>query len=500
MGPETRRSSSEASARAMPRACARLRALTRRHARWLAAATVGLGLGGAAPAVASIPGPGITIPSPPPPPPLPLPPLPLPPPPSLPKPPVPKPPAPKPPVPTPPVPKPPVPAPPSLPGFGLPKPTLGTPAPPVGVPTPPSPGLGLPSLGPYVQFARVTFTNSPSQYDPKLQLIVVQASSAVKKYVAQLHSENRNIKVLAYQSPWLRPTNDPSGLTTCLAGKGSYPSSWYMMSSAGQREAWRSKAGPTYQMDFGNSAYVQACAAHAISIARQIGADGIFMDGLASSVYWDQLPTKCSSTARGASAACTSNSTWQNKMTAAVSVLTGKLHAQHLMMTGNIGGGNITGIGGGGPAVWQRYDSKMDGAMEESWTYGTNHKPVPASRVQNGLANVAWAEANGKYTIVNDDITNCASCSGYGMATLLLVGQRLSSYDLSAGSYNNYSAWWSSYGKSAGMGVALGKYSTQSNGLMVRRFLNGSVAVNDTTHAISDPTFGRVPADSAALH
>ena len=489
MGPETRKSSNGESARTTKHVYARLRAFPGRQARWLAVAALGLGLAGVAPAVASPPGPGITIPSPPP-----LPPLPLPPPPPLPKPPVPKPPAPK-----PPVSKPPVPTPPSLPGFGAPKPTLGTPTPTVGVPTPPSPGLGLPGLGPYVQFGRVTYTNSASQYDPKLQLIVVQASHAAKKYVAQLHSENRNIKVLAYQSPWLRPSSDPSGQTTCLAGKGSYPSSWYMMSSAGQRQTWHSKAGPTYQMDFGNSAYLQACAAHAISIARQIGADGIFMDGVATSVYWDQLPTKCSTTARGASAACTSNATWQNQMTAALSYLTSKLHAQHLMMTGNIGGGNITGIGGGGPAVWQRFDSQMDGAMEESWTYGTNHKPVPASRVQNGLANVAWAEAHGKYTIVNDDITNCSSCSGYGMATLLLVGQRLSSYDLSAGSYNNYSAWWNSYGKGAGMGVALGNYSTQSNGLMVRRFLNGTVAVNDTAHAISDPTFGRVPADSATL-
>ena len=370
---------------------------------------------------------------------------------------------------------------------------------PGAAPTIGGPVLTLPNLGPYVQFARVTYTNASSSYDPKLQLIVVQPSATVKSYVAQLHQENPKIKVLAYQSPWLRPSSDPSGDTTCLAGNGSYPANWYMTSKTGAREVWSSPT-TTYQMDFGNSAYLAACAAHAITMAKSIGADGVFMDGIASSIYWDQLPAKCSTVALGASATCTSDTAWQNSMTTALGYLTGQLHAQHLLLIGNVSGGNVTGIGNGGPAVWQRFDTQMDGAMEESWTYGTNHAPLPTSEVTNGLANVAWAEAHGKYTMLNDDITNCSSCSGYGMATLMLVGQGLTSYDLSAGSYNNYSAWWDSYGKGSGLGVSLGNYTTQANGLLVRRFLNGTIVVNDTANPIGDRLFGTVPAFSALIH
>jgi hypothetical protein len=359
--------------------------------------------------------------------------------------------------------------------------------------------LTLPNLGPYVQFARVTYNNSSSQYDSKLQLIVVQASYAAKAYVAQLHAENPNIKVLAYQSPWIRPSSDPTGYASCLTGNGSYPANWYMTASTGVREMWTSPV-TMYQMDFGNSAFLAACATHAIAMAKSIGADGVFMDGVASSIFWDQLPKKCTTVAQGASATCTSDTLWQNNMTTALGYLTAQLHAQHMLFIGNVSGGNVTGIGNGGPAVWQRFDTQMDGAMEESWTYGTNHAPLPTSEVTNGLANVAWAEAHGKYTMLNDDITNCSSCSGYGMATLMLVGQKLTSYDLSSGSYNNYSAWWASYDKGAGMGVSLGNYSTQANGLMVRRFLNGTIVVNDTTQPITDVVFGTVPAHSAIIH
>jgi len=188
-------------------------------------------------------------------------------------------------------------------------------------------------------------------------------------------------------------------------------------------------------------------------------------------------------------------------MTHALSYIAGRLHGAHLLMFGNIVGGNVTFVGGGGPAMWQRYDTILDGAMEEAWAYGTNHHPVTASRLQAGLSNVAWSEAHHKYTVVNDDITSCASCSGYGMAALLLVGQKLSSYDISNGSYNSYDAWWSQYyDKGQRLGNALGNYYTQSNGLLVRRFAAGTVVVNDTTHAINDPVFGRINATSAIIH
>ena len=354
-----------------------------------------------------------------------------------------------------------VPAPPSVPGF-----TTPTPAPPGGSghkKPPPASGPGpLPPLGPYVHFSRVTYTDTPSSNDSKLQILIVQASYAAKKYVAAVHSHNPTVKVLIYQSPWLRPSSDPGGQTTCLAGKGSYPASWYMYSALGSRQAWHQRhVGTTYQMDFASPAYRRACARHAVQMARSMGADGVFMDGLATSLYWAQLPAGCVTPraaaqrskrrrarrghVRRASATCASNARWQSTMTSALAYLRGQMHGHHLLFMGNIGGGNVNFVGGGGSTVWERYDQELDGAMEESWTYGTDGKPVSASRLQAGLQNVAWAEAHGKYSILNDDIVNCPQCSGYGMAALLLVGQKLSSYDISNGSYGSYSAWWNQY-------------------------------------------------------
>jgi hypothetical protein len=406
-----------------------------------------------------------------------------------------------------------LPGPPSVPG-------VTTPAPPTGgggKPKPPSSGP-LPPLGPYVHFSRVTYTDTPSSNDYKLQVLIVQASYAARKYVASVHRQNPNVRVLAYQSPWLRPAGDPSGVSTCLAGRGTYPSKWFMYGSRGKRQIWHlPHIGTMYQMDFANAGFLRACARHAIQEARSIGADGVFMDGLATSVHWAQLPGSCvrsGSAAKArpkrrrkrtavlqASLTCTSNVHWQNTMTRALAYLGGQFHGHNLLFMGNIGGGNVNFTGGGGSTVWERYDSELDGAMEESWTYGTDGRPVPAARLQAGLANVAWAEAHHKYSILNDDITNCSSCSGYGMAALLLVGQKLSSYDISNGSYGSYNSWWSQYyDKGQRLGNAQGNYYTQSNGLLVRRFTYGTVVVNDTTHAINDPTFGRVAATSALIH
>src|SRR5581483_1306060 len=139
------------------------------------------------------------------------------------------------------------------------------------------------------------------------------------------------------------------------------------------------------------------------------------------------------------------------------------MHSHGLTLFANIGGGNQTSFGGGGPSVWQRYVSQLDGAMEETWTYGTNRKPQPTGVVKAGLANAAWSEAHNKYTIVNDDITNCEACADYGLAAMLLVTNGYASYDVSNGQYSKYATWWPSYQTAESLGPAVGSYTTQSN-------------------------------------
>jgi hypothetical protein len=367
---------------------------------------------------------------------------------------------------------------------------------PAATSTTPATSTSTPAL-----FNRLTFDNTPSSSDSHLRVVVVQQSYAVPSYIASLRSKAPGITVLAYQTLWwLRPA-DKQGLGDCLPGTGTYPESWYLHNGSGQRETWNpGTSAVRYGMDFGNTAFLQACTKHLVSGAKAIGADGVFLDGAPSSVHWAQLPTACTPSPPAA-ATCASDANFQKAMTAALGYVTSTLHANGLRAFVNISGGNVTFCCQGGPAIWQQYVSRVDGAMQEAWTYGTNHLPLPGTEVQAGLLNTAWSEAHGKYTLVNDDITKCESCSDYGLATMLLVGGGHSSYDIANGIYTGTSngVWWPSYTTAQSLGVPLGAYTTLADGLMVRHFASGYVVVNDTAAAISDPAYGRVNATSALI-
>lgn len=356
--------------------------------------------------------------------------------------------------------------------------------------------LPFESFSPATQFARLTYTNTPAPADARLHTVVVQAGSAAPSYIASLRAQSPGVIVLIYQSMWLRPTGDPAGETTCLPGGGSYPPEWYLRSSAGAPEPLSAvvpSAG--YAMDFANSDYVKACAQHAVATALAMGADGVFLDGAATSVHWAQLPEPCGA----ASTTCTSDAAWQSAMTSALTDLASALHARGLVLFANVSGGNVDSCCGGGPAVWRRYVAPLDGALEESWTYGTDHQPLPAHQVAVAMNNVAWDEAHGKATIVNDDAAGCESCATLGLATELLIANGSTSYDIAAGVYRQYATWWPSYSAALRLGLPRGPYVVASDGLLVRRFTLGAVAVNLTAAPIADPEFGAVPAHSGLI-
>jgi hypothetical protein len=354
---------------------------------------------------------------------------------------------------------------------------------------------------PLAQFHRMSYSNQSSPSDAHLQIAVVSDLYATPAYVASLRAASPGVKVLAYQTLWWMRPSDTSGSSDCLPGKGSYPEAWYMHNGAGAREIWSpGTTNAKYAMDFANSAYLAACEAHVLSVVKATGADGVFFDGSPTSLHWAQLPTSCT-LSPPASPTCASDTSFQNAMASALTYMSSSLHANGKLVVSNISGGNVAFCCHGGPAVWQKYVSQIDGAMQESWTYGTNHLPLPATEVQAGLLNTAWSEARGKYTMLNDDITNCESCDDYGLASMLLVATGRSSYDTANGSYaGNYGAWWPSFNTAQNLGSPLGGYTPLADGLMVRKFANGWVAVNDTTAAIADPTYGAVPATSAIIN
>lgn len=354
---------------------------------------------------------------------------------------------------------------------------------------------------PLAQFNRVAFSNAVSPSDSHLQVAVVQESYYGPTYVQSLRAADPGIKVVIYQALWWMRPGDKLGYSDCLAGTGSYPSSWYLHNSSGGQEVWSpGTTSAKYAMDFANSSYLSTCVANMITKAKAMGADGVFLDGSPTSVHWAQLPSSCS-ISPPASPTCATDANLQNAMTSALAYLDAQMHANGMIAISNISGGNVNFCCHGGSAVWQRYVSQVDGAMQESWTYGTNHLPLPASEVTAGLSNTTWSEANGKYTLLNDDILNCEACDDYGLATMLLVASGRSSYDTANGSYNGtYGTWWPSFSLAQGLGAPLGPYTTLPDKLMVRQFANGWVAVNDTTLPIADPTYGTVAATSAIIN
>ena len=354
---------------------------------------------------------------------------------------------------------------------------------------------------PVAAFNRLTFDNTPSSSDARMSMVVLQRSYSVPSYIARLHASHPGIKVLAYQALlWMRPA-DKLGYSDCLPGSASYPESYYLHDGHGVRESWSSGASIKYGMDFGNASYLATCAKNMVADAKAIGADGVFIDGAPSSVHWLQLRSSCTPSGPG-SATCASDANLQAAMTHALGYITGQLHANGLISVVNISGGNVTFCCGGGPAIWDQYVSQVDGSMQESWTYGTNHLPLPATEVIAGLGNTAWSEAHHKYVMLNDDITNCQACSLYGLATMMLVAGGYSSYDIANGVYTGSSngVWWPSYSTAQAVGTPLAAYSTLADGLMIRRFSAHTVVVNDTTAAIKDPTYGTVAATSAIIN
>ena len=350
------------------------------------------------------------------------------------------------------------------------------------------------------QFNRLTFDNTPSSSDSRMALIVLQRSYTVASYISALRASHPGIKALAYQALWWMRPGDKLGYSDCLPGSASYAESWYLHDGKGVRESWGSGTSIKYGMDFGNASYLQSCAQHIVANAKAIGADGVFLDGAPSSVHWAQFTSPCTPSPP-ASPTCSSDARFQAAMTHALSYVAGQLHANGLLAFVNISGGNVTFCCGGGPSIWDQYVSQVDGSMQEAWTYGTNHLPLPATEVIAGLGNTAWSEANHKYVLVNDDITNCQTCSLYGLATMMLVAGGYSSYDIANGIYTGTSngVWWPSYTTAQAVGAALGPYTTLADGLMIRRFSAHTVVVNDTTAAIKDPTYGTVAATSALI-
>ena len=176
--------------------------------------------------------------------------------------------------------------------------------------------------------------------------------------------------------------------------------------------------------------------------------------------------------------------------------MTKAAHAAGLILIANVGLADY-------PATqnwWTLWNSIADGAMEESWTFGTDANPVSLMQWKTELANVQFNETHGKYTLLNADTFGNHSSDVYALASMLLVAAGRTSYDAADGNYHDGEYWWPEYSASQHLGPALGTYTALRDQLYIRRFAHGTVVVNPNTASIADPTFGVVAAHTGQIN
>jgi hypothetical protein len=329
----------------------------------------------------------------------------------------------------------------------------------------------------YTNFNRVTYAYSSSlttsQEANHYQLIMMQATDAAK--AGALKAANPNLKILMYSDPLDIKASDPTGLTTCTdynTVMANHPT-WILLDQSGQQIHYQG-VSDKYVMDVGNSAYQQACLAHATALAKQNGFDGIF---------WDDLdPLYANDFGSGQiSAKYPSNTTWQAAYYSLISYSGTQAHANNLLVTGNISSGIS--------AIWQQWTTPMDGSMEEAWTDGGLGTAQQTPFWNQKLANLAWSETNGKYAILHS-YNNTETGNAYGLASMLLAANGHSSYATSNTNYTNQENWYPEYTTAQQLGAPVGAYTKLSNGAYERTFQNGVVLVNPTSNAVGPISLG----------
>jgi hypothetical protein len=335
------------------------------------------------------------------------------------------------------------------------------------------------------RFSRVTYTNSTSAGDAGRFQLLDLGADASPALVASIHKAHPSVRVLGYFS-LVTESNNPAGVGLC-SPYGRVPSSDFLHTSAGAIVT----TGAEQWLDPGNPSARALCIDAMLAEAKRSGFDGIFLDQLNVRLNNGGEPA-----CPGGSADCQSNGVMQASLTSFLTAAASRLHARGLLLVGN-----VSGVYGSFQPLWRQWGALMDGAMEESWGYGTDHRPIPQSVVIAELQNAAWSETRLKYVLANGDLpAHSETASSYGLGLALLVARGMTSWNVSEGNYGSYAPWYPEYTQAQKLGRPFTlSYDAQADGLFVRRFANGTVAVNPTTGTISDSTYGALAAHTAVI-
>jgi hypothetical protein len=330
-----------------------------------------------------------------------------------------------------------------------------------------------------MQFWRATYAYSsayPTSQEANLyNVIALQANNASE--VPLLKAANPGLKVLMYQAI-MSVQNTSYAYNSCMTGpwlSANHPS-WILHDQNGNPILL---ANNSYLTDVGNTGYQQTCVANAIATAKADGFDGVFWDMLNAHLGW-VLPSGTSVPEYP------TDSSWQSAMYSMLTYMGPQLHANGLLVIGNIGGGANY------PGLWATWNGPLDGAEEEGWTMPGQNSSLSTGiwAWPKNLANLAWSEANGKLALIHSWSTT-ETGNTYGLASMMLVtGSGRSTYSTSNGCYSSCETWYPEYTTAQQLGAPVGTYTRLSNGVYWRWYQHGIVVANPTANTIASFSLG----------
>ncbi len=311
--------------------------------------------------------------------------------------------------------------------------------------------------------AAYTFPSAPAVAQEARRYSVMVLQAPWGKLVHPLHHYNRRLKIYMYQFIMYARADDPEGLELCTSLPAAAAHNWFLRGADGQPL----RVGAAYGLDIGIPSFQQACAAHAVALAKRSGFDGVFLDGVGTLPDYEFGGPVAVPKYR-------TQASWMRAMTSFLQTMTSVVHASGLKVVANIGG----------PQAWQQWASIVDGAAEESWTDGGLGLAQQLPWWKEKLQNVAWSEAHGKLALLHSFNTGEAA-NVYGLASMLLVAGGHTSYSTSNANYVGAEEWFPEYGSAEHLGAPLGHYRQLRSGVYERRFANGVVVVNPTLRSVA---------------
>ncbi len=325
-----------------------------------------------------------------------------------------------------------------------------------------------------------------SQEANRYQILVLSAWEYPE--VPLLRAANPHLKLLMYDMIDATNSEDPSflqtdsGCTSYSDDVANHPD-WFLHDAGGKMALNRGYTSAVYLNDVGNAAYLQQCAANAISVAKRYGFDGVFWDQV------EDLPWLLPNGVQVPEYAATGS--WDAAMTSAVGYLSSQLDAQGLLSVGNVATQD--------DSTWRQWATDLDGVEEESWTDGGEGLAQQVPYFAQKLADLAFTQTHGKYEILHS-YNGGEEANTYGLAAMLLAAGGTASYSTSNTDYVTNENWFPEYTTAESLGAPTGTYTVLPNGVYERQFAGGIVLVNPSASSVSSFDLGATYSGTGLSH